>query len=98
MPAFGWTLFAVGVVTTPLPPPFAMGLVLVAAGLAILIVYSRSVRHAVRSGRRRYDWLNRTLSGLQARLPRRFSTPLRFTDPERHRFGAHKSVQGDNAD
>jgi len=60
----GWVLTAAGVIVTPLPPPFAFGIFLLAAGLVILTANSKTVRRGVQYVRHHNDWFSRALERL----------------------------------
>lgn len=66
---FGWCLVLAGLVVTPLPPPFAFGVVLLVIGLAILSTQSRVVRRAVQRVRHRHPDFSRGIDRAGPRLP-----------------------------
>lgn len=59
----GWVLVIVGGAMTPLPPPFAFGIILLLTGLYLLVWQSKWMRRALQHLRHRYPetlgWLNR---------------------------------------
>lgn len=63
----GWILTAAGLIVTPLPPPFAFGIFLLAAGLIILTANSKTVRRWVQYARHHHGWLSRAFERLTHR-------------------------------
>lgn len=75
----GWALVLIGLVMTPLPIP--VGLLMVAAGLSLLIVESRSVRRAFQYLRGHWPRFNAWLLNASKKLPESLRRVLRMTEP-----------------
>ena len=78
---FGWCLVLAGLAITPLPPPFAFGIILLAVGLAILSTQSRFVRRAVQRFRHRYPGFSSGIERTGSRLPHWLRNPIHRTRP-----------------
>ncbi|MEJ1967197.1 MAG: hypothetical protein WDN03_00960 [Rhizomicrobium sp.] len=82
MLALGWVLTVVGIVLTPAPIPIPLaGLLPLAAGLAILINYSRTMRRAIQRMRHRVRWFSFMIEHAAHRLPRRIGLILHRSHP-----------------
>lgn len=77
----GWVLTVVGAIVTPLPPPFAFGIYLLGAGIAILIANSRAVRRFIQFLRLRHPRLCAFLLKAERVLPRVLGKALSRTGP-----------------
>jgi hypothetical protein len=78
----GWVLTIVGVILTPMPIPIPLaGLLPLAAGLAILINYSRTMRRVVQRVRHRVRWFSFMLEHFAHRLPKKIAAILHRSHP-----------------
>ena len=77
----GWMCVIFGAAATPLPPPFAFGLVLLALGAAILSTQSKFVRRLIQRLRLRYPGWSAGMERAKARLPRLMHRPIERTAP-----------------
>ena len=78
---FGWCLVLAGLAITPLPPPFAFGIILLAVGLAILSTQSRFIRRAMQRFRHRHPGFSSSIERAGSRLPRWLHNPIHRTRP-----------------
>ena len=76
----GWLLVVVGVLGTALPIPLA-SLLPLAAGLALLINHSRTMRRMVQRLRHRVRWLSYMLEHFAHRLPKTVARILHRSHP-----------------
>lgn len=81
MITLGWFLVVVGAIMTPLPPPFAFGIVILTIGLSILSAYSKGMRRCIQSTRYRYRRLSNAIEEVSPRLPRFVADAIRQTNP-----------------
>jgi len=81
MVVIGSVLLVVGTIMTPLPPPFAFGIVLVLIGLAILAAWSKTARRWMQKGRERFPSLSDRLERVSPRLPDGLRRTLKRTSP-----------------
>ena len=79
--ALGFVLVVLGAVTAPTPVP--IGLAMLGAGIAVLLVESRVARRALYAVRYRFPGLPRRLATAATRLPARMRRVLERTDPWR---------------
>jgi len=78
----GWLLTLLGVLITPMPIPIPLiGLLPLAAGLAILINYSRTMRRVVQRVRHRVRWFSYMLEHFAHRLPKKIAQILHRSHP-----------------
>lgn len=77
----GSVLLVVGTIMTPLPPPFAFGIVLVLIGLAILAAWSKTARRWMQKGRERFPSVSDRLERVSPRLPDALRRTLKRTSP-----------------
>lgn len=81
MISFGVLLIVGGVLASPLPIPFPVGLVLILAGSAILVAHSKGFRRFVQYLRHRNDRLSRAVDYATHRAPEKVKPVLRRTQP-----------------
>jgi hypothetical protein len=80
--AAGWLLTLLGIVITPMPIPIPLiGLLPLAAGLAILINNSRTMRRAIQRIRHRVRWFSYMLEHFAHRLPKKIAQILHRSHP-----------------
>ena len=77
----GWIFVILGAVITPLPPPFAFGIVLLAVGIGILSTQSKYVRRLIQRIRHRHPQWSAGMDRAKARLPRLMHRPIERTAP-----------------
>jgi len=83
MLTLGWVLTIIGVVLTPAPIPIPLvGLLPLAAGLAILINYSRSMRRVIQRVRHRVHWLSYMIEHMAHRAPKKIGQILHRSRPQ----------------
>ena len=75
----GSTLLLLGLVLTATPIPGTS--VLIAAGIGLLISYSKKAEQFVRRNRTRFSRFNQGLTWLENHMGERLSAPLRHTRP-----------------
>jgi len=82
MLTLGWVLTIVGIVLTPMPIPIPLaGLLPLAAGLALLINYSRTMRRVVQRIRHRVRWFSYMIEHAAHRLPKKIGQVLHRSRP-----------------
>ena len=82
MLTLGGLLTLVGIVLTPAPIPIPLaGLFPLAAGLALLINYSRTMRRVVQRIRHRVRWFSYMIEHMAHRLPKNISRILHRSHP-----------------
>ena len=82
MLTLGWVLTLIGIVLTPAPIPIPLaGLLPLAAGLAILIHYSRTMRRVVQRIRHRVRWFSYMIEHAAHRLPKKIGQILHRSRP-----------------
>jgi hypothetical protein len=82
MLTLGWVLTVIGIVLTPAPIPIPLaGLLPLAAGLALLINYSRTMRRIVQRIRHRVRWLSYMIEHMAHRAPKKIGQILHRSRP-----------------
>ena len=83
MLTLGWVLTIIGIVLTPAPIPIPLaGLLPLAAGLAILINYSRGMRRVIQRVRHRVRWLSYMIEHMAHRAPKKIGQILHRSRPQ----------------
>jgi hypothetical protein len=81
MVALAAALMVAGLLMSPLPIPFPLGLVTFLLGCAILLAHSKSSRRFVQYLRHRNDWLSRAIDYGTYRAPAKTRSILHKTRP-----------------
>ncbi len=82
MLTLGWVLTVVGIVLTPAPIPIPLvGLLPLAAGLALLINFSRTMRRVIQGIRHRVRWFSYVIEDAAQRLPKKIGLILHRSRP-----------------
>jgi hypothetical protein len=82
MLTLGWLLTVVGIILTPAPIPIPLaGLLPLAAGLAILINHSRTMRRIIQRIRHRVRWFSYMIEHAAHRLPKKMGQILHRSRP-----------------
>lgn len=79
--SIGWILVIFGAVITPLPPPFAFGLIMVVAGLSILAANSKPARRRIQLLRHQNPSFSELVSRIDAALPNAVAGIEKRTSP-----------------
>lgn len=82
MAALGAVLMAAGLLMSPLPVPFPVGVGTFLIGCTILITHSKSFRRFVQYLRHRNDWLSRALDFVTLRAPEKVKSIMHKTRPQ----------------
>lgn len=96
MLTFGVVLIVAGILASPLPIPFPVGLVLILGGCAVLVAHSKGFRRFIQYLRHRNDSLSRAVDYATHRAPEKVKPVLHRTRP--HALRRHARIFGPRKD